>query len=196
MQCVVADSDRADCVHSYNIPMRVEVVDGRATLAWIWLSRVTAETYMNCGPVHVSGTASLDGFAGLPSLQRMTFDGLRGNGDFLASLAPLQPARRAASSTVEARSTAATPASVLTPTDPPVSTIAMATATAVAQAASECGGLSGAIASSGLGYLCIDGATFGECVSGCAVRMNVSAGTVCGPEGLVFAETHVDRVKS
>jgi hypothetical protein len=52
--------------------------DGEATFAWIWLSHVTNETYMNCALITISGAQGNGQFDNLPSLEGMSFTGLVG----------------------------------------------------------------------------------------------------------------------
>jgi hypothetical protein len=79
-QCSQSNSNQTDCVHSYTIPIPDNLKDGEATFAWVWLSKITPETYMNCAPITVSGAKDNGQFNNLPNLQGMSFTGLTGGG--------------------------------------------------------------------------------------------------------------------
>ncbi|KAF2430855.1 hypothetical protein EJ08DRAFT_213042 [Tothia fuscella] len=77
-QCASTGEGGTDCVHSYNIPMADQLKDGNAVFAWVWLSKVTTETYMNCAPITISGAKASGDFSSLPSLSGLSFTGLSG----------------------------------------------------------------------------------------------------------------------
>jgi len=77
-QCTSTGSGGSDCVHSYDVPMADQLKDGDAVFAWVWLSKVTAETYMNCAPITISGAKASGDFTSLPSLTGLSFTGLTG----------------------------------------------------------------------------------------------------------------------
>ena len=80
VQCSSSNSNQTDCVHSYDIPMPDELMDGPATFAWIWLSRLTDETYMNCAPITITNAKNKGEFDLLPDLKGLSFRGLSGDG--------------------------------------------------------------------------------------------------------------------
>ena len=88
VQCSSSNSNQIDCVHSYDIPMPDELMDGSATFAWVWLSRLTDETYMNCAPITITNANNKGEFDSLPDLRNLSFRGLRGGGP------PEDPAKR------------------------------------------------------------------------------------------------------
>ena len=80
VQCSSSNSNQIDYVHSYDIPIPDELMDGPATFAWIWLSRLTDETYMNYAPITITNAKNKGEFDLLPDLKGLSFRGLSGNG--------------------------------------------------------------------------------------------------------------------
>ncbi|KAB2099608.1 hypothetical protein AG0111_0g12077 [Alternaria gaisen] len=100
VQCSSSNSNQTDCVHSYTIPMPDELMDGPATFAWVWLSHLTDETYMNCAPITIAEAKNNGGFDLLPDLKDLSFSGLSGGGP------PKNPAKNDGNSTPPSQTTA------------------------------------------------------------------------------------------
>ena len=158
-----------------------ELMDGPATFGWVWLSHLTTETYMNCAPITVSGAKNNGGFNSLPSLEGLSFTGLTSGGppgganDTGSNVSP---------STAVAIPTTLRKAYV-------TSTAVTAVSNVVVANSSIC--QDGAVTCSSSGFFCINETTFGECVSGCAVPMQMSVGTACVGDAIAFANPGMVR---
>ncbi len=180
VQCSSSNSNQTDCVHSYTIPMPDELMDGPATFAWVWLSHLTDETYMNCAPITITEAKNNGEYDLLPDLKGLSFRGLSGGGP------PKNPAKNDGNSTPPSQTTAIS----TTLTKAYLNT----TATAVSEVSNVVVNASrpsvcreGTVPCSSSGFFCVNQTTFGECALGCAVPMQMSAGTWCLDDAVTFA---------
>jgi hypothetical protein len=95
-----------------------------------------------------------------------------------------------ASSTILSIPTILTTASVNSTTIPTASS-AVAAKPSESQSSSTC--RNGAVPCSSSGFFCINETTFGECAFGCAIPMQMSAGTVCSGDAIAFANYRGSR---
>jgi hypothetical protein len=187
-QCSLPNSSQTDCVHSYNIQMPDELLDGPATFAWVWLSHLTTETYMNCAPITISGAKNNGKFNSLPSLKGLSFTGITGGGP-------------PGGSNVTGSNVPPPSMSVVIPTT--LATVyANSTAFAIVSSTmvvNSSGSMSlsmcqhGAVPCSSSGFFCINETTFGECAFGCVVLMQMSEGTACVGDAIAFANHGIVR---
>jgi len=180
-QCSSSNSNQTDCVHSYQILMPDELVDGSATFAWVWLSHLTTETYMNCAPVTISGAKNNGRFNSLPNLEGLSFTGLTGGGPPGGS--------SGTGSGVSPSMTVAIPTTLMKVYVDSTAVSGVSKAVVADSSGSSTSGIcqDGTVPCSVSGFFCINETTFGECSFGCAVPMQMSAGTACLDDAIAYA---------
>ncbi|KIV99558.1 hypothetical protein, variant [Verruconis gallopava] len=186
VQCTTSGDSGTDCVHSYDIPMPDELKDGNAVFAWVWLSKVTTETYMNCAPITISGAKASGDFTSLPSLTGLSFTGLSGGGvpGGSSSGSSSTGGTTAGSGSAASGSTTTTPSAVASSTST-ASSVVNSAAVASASASSGSQPASGSTAAAVSGACSPDGSitctstSFSMCSNGQWVSMGSIGGLTC-----------------
>jgi len=206
-------SNSPNCVNNLSFEIPPEVMNGNAILAWTWFNNVgNREMYMNCAAVSFSGGQNqLDSLptmfvANLNITQCSTTEDFNTNfpnpGKYVQIESPLNFPLKApvgcelesnfslANANTQTGMTALATATTLMTTNPTITSEVSQT-----QVASPIGNNSsgtcqnGAIPCSTAGFFCINDTAYAECAFGCAIPMQVSLGTNCVGDAIVFSKS-------
>ncbi|KEQ71955.1 hypothetical protein M436DRAFT_49674 [Aureobasidium namibiae CBS 147.97] len=211
--CPIDDTDGGTHPWNYTIPS--EVPNGKATLAWSWVSKLSGqpEFYMNCAPITVSGGAEdTKEFDQLEDMFRVNLPSSECGSQLSSNLEIPNPGRYV--TTIDTRALAPptgtgcaalgqasqTPQALPAPsphptqTAPPAPKTALCSATAPPSTASATStATTNNITCSPDGSLVCNGASqFGICNFGAVVWRDVAPGTTCS-DGQIMRKRHLGR---